>query len=113
MLLAPDAMPLSCGRTTPTAVEASAGVARPIPMPARIWPGSSAVHPDESDRFPISSSPTVTNARPVPSSSRTGTRAVSRPLSGETNRIGMVTGSDRSPACSGEKPSTFWKKSVM
>jgi hypothetical protein len=41
---------------------------------------------DESERFPISSSPTVTNASPVPSSSRTGTRAVSRPLSGETNR---------------------------
>jgi hypothetical protein len=66
-----------------------------------------------SDRFPISSSPTVTNASPVPISSRTGTRAVSRPLTGETNRIGPVTGSDRSPACNGEKPSTFWKKSVM
>ena len=113
VLFAPDAMPLSCGGTTPTAVEASPGVARPIPMPARIWPGSSAVHPDESDRFPISSSPTVTNASPVPSSSRTGTRAVSRPLSGATNRIGPVTGSDRSPASNGEKPSTFWKKSVM
>ena len=106
-------MPLSFGATTPTAVEASAGVARPVPMPARIWPGSSAVHPDESDRFAISSSPTVTNASPVPSSSRTGTRAVSRPLSGATNRIGAVTGRDRSPASNGEKPSTFWKKSVI
>ena len=66
-----------------------------------------------SRRFPISTSPSVTNASPVPSSSRAGTRAVSRPLSGETNRIGMVTGSVRSPASSGEKPSTFWKKSVM
>jgi hypothetical protein len=36
VLFAPDAMPLSCGATTPTAVEASPGVARPIPMPARI-----------------------------------------------------------------------------
>ena len=47
--------------------------------------GQQRCPPDESDRFPISSSPTVTNASPVPSG-RTGTRAVSRPLTGETNR---------------------------
>jgi hypothetical protein len=81
-------------------------------MPARIWPGSSAVHPDESERVAISSSPTVTNASPVPSSSRTGTRAVKRPPSGERNRSIPVTGNDRSPASNGEKPSAFWKNSV-
>jgi hypothetical protein len=37
--LMPDAMPAARCGTTPTAVEASAGLIRPEPRPARIIPG--------------------------------------------------------------------------
>ena len=43
VVLMPDAMPLRCGGTTPTAVEASGGLTRPTPTPATRKPGSSAV----------------------------------------------------------------------
>ena len=43
VLLMPDAIPLRCGGTTPTAVEASGGLIMPIPMPATMKPASSAV----------------------------------------------------------------------
>jgi hypothetical protein len=58
-------------------------------VPARIWPGTSAVHADESDRLPVSGSPTVTNASPVPSSSRTG-RGRSAPLSDRVIQCGTA-----------------------
>ena len=37
--LMPEAMPARCGRTTPTAVEASGGLTRPTPTPATMNPG--------------------------------------------------------------------------
>ena len=40
------------------------------------------------------------------------TRAFSRPPIGATIRIIIVIGSERTPACCGENPWTFWKYSV-
>ncbi len=41
--LIPDAIPLRCGGTTPIAAEASDGLTNPMPAPATMNPGSSAV----------------------------------------------------------------------
>ena len=44
VLLIPEPIPLRARRTTPTAVWASAGLTMPMPTPASMKPGSSAVH---------------------------------------------------------------------
>ena len=43
---------------------------------------------------------------------RAGKRAESRPASGAKKNDTSVIGRKRRPACSGEKPSTFWMYSV-
>src|ERR1019366_580459 len=40
----PDAMPLRSGGTTDTVADANTGLRTPIPMPARMNPGSRTVH---------------------------------------------------------------------
>ena len=83
VLLIPIAIPLRCGGTTPIAVAASAGLTNPTPAPARRNPASNAVQCEVAFRPRIrSSAPARPAPVPVPSSRRTGTRAVSRPEAG-------------------------------
>ena len=102
VLLMPEAMPLRCGSTTPTAALASVGLTIPIPSPPIRKPGNSAVHAEEASSLPISSSATPTRASPTPRSRRIGTREDSLPATGATKKETTVSGRKRRPACSGE-----------
>ena len=108
VVLIPDAMPLRMGSTTPMAVEASGGLTSPIPTPQSRKPGSSVVHAESTVTPCMSSSPTPTSVRPPPRKPRTGRRSESFPAIGATTNDSSVIGRKRTPASSGEKPSTSW-----
>jgi hypothetical protein len=94
VLLAADAIPLRAGGAT----AASAGVVSPMPRPARICPGSSAVQPKVTVSLCIRNRPTEIRVSPVPIASRGGIRVVSRPEAGATKSSSPVTGTWRRPA---------------
>src|SRR6202000_1115959 len=53
VLLIPEAMPATLGSTTPTAVEASGGLTRPLPRPATRKPGIRWVQSELASRARI------------------------------------------------------------
>ena len=79
----------------------------PIPAPARMKPGSSAVHFEFASMPLISSNPRPTSAMPRPNSTRTGTVRLTRPAAGATKKLTTVSGRNRRPVCWGENPSVF------
>ena len=76
-------MPAWAGGTTDTAVEASAGLTRPIPTPPTRKPASRSVQPEVAVSPAISTSETAISAMPLERISLTGTRTVSRPEIGD------------------------------
>ena len=102
VLLVPDAMPDRSGGTTLTAVEASAGLVSPMPMPPSTKPGRSSVQPESGPMRAISSSETPMIARPAPISQRAETREVRLPETAATTNAASDSGRNRSPAWSGE-----------
>ena len=99
--LIPEAMPERSWGTTPIAVEASGGLTRPTPAPARMKPGISTVQVEAASIVVIASRPRPISARPEPSSRRTGMRTLSRPAIGATMNDSSVVGRNRSPAWNG------------
>ena len=74
----------------------------PVPMPAKMKPGSSTVQAESASSRAISTSPIPTSASPAPIMNRTGNRAESFPATGATKNDRSVVGRNRRPACSGE-----------
>ncbi|GMA87847.1 hypothetical protein GCM10025868_30970 [Angustibacter aerolatus] len=99
--LAPEAMPDRCGGTTPTAVDASGTLIRPVPTPATSSPGSRWVHSVVVPMPRISSSPAATSRNPGPMSALVGTCDVSRPATIAVRNTTPENGSVRRPVCSG------------
>jgi len=101
-LLIPEAIPVREGSTTRNAAAAIAGFARPIPMPATMKPGRSAVQ-RELDVSPyMSASESATSTRPTVSSRRSGARGASFRVASGTAKTKTVSGRKSSPAPSGE-----------
>ena len=98
----PEAIPVREGSTTRNAAAAIAGFARPIPTPATMKPGSSAVQCESAVSPYMSASETATSARPTVSSRRNGARGASFRVVSGTAKTKTVSGRKRSPAPSGE-----------
>ena len=96
--LMPDAMPDLSGVTTPTAVEASGTLMKPMPMPATTRPGMIAVH-DVSGPMRVSSDrPMPVTMKPGAMSHFVGTVFVSRPAAAEAKKASPDRNSSRQPA---------------
>jgi len=106
VLLIPEAMPARSWRTVETAVVASGAFTKPMPMPPTMKPGSSVVHPESPEMPLISQSERAHNPSPKPSSNRIGTREESRPASGAATNETRLSGRNRTPVWSGDKPRT-------
>ena len=100
-------MPDRAAGTTPSAVEAIDGFARPIPKPATMNPASSVVHSESGFAPRISSSPTPTSVNPIVRGTRAGTLATTVRVASGTMNANRVSGRKRTPACSGVIPITL------
>ena len=101
VLLMPEAIPARRWSTTPTAVEAIAGLVRPTPKPASRKPGSSAVQPESASTPRISSRPSRRGRARAANRNRAGTRSVRLPENAAAKNDNRVSGRKRRPACSG------------
>ena len=108
----PEAMPARRGSTTDTAVDASGALTKPMPTPAMTKPGSSFVQCEPGVIPCIVRSAIPISDMPTPKRMRTGMRVDRRPAIGAATNETSESGRKRSPACSGERCSWFWRYSV-
>ena len=107
--LIPDAMPERAGSTTPTAVEASGTLTRPMPTPATTRPGMRCVHDEVGASPVISTTPTPAITKPGAMSHFTGTCAVSRPATAAVTKVAPVISKKRIPVATADRPSASWR----
>ena len=100
--LTPEAMPERSGVTTPTAVEASGTLIRPMPRPATTRPGIRWVQPSVGVMPMSSSSPTPSTAKPGAISHFVGTWLVSRPAAVAATNEAAERNRNRRPAWTAE-----------
>ena len=105
--LIPEAIPARAGSTTPTAVEMRGVDTRPVPMPPTTIPARRCVQSDSGVSPRMSRSPAPVSRKPAPISARRGTCEVRRPAMPAVMKIATVSGRNRMPVSTAERPRLF------